>query len=449
MLIDAVKVIECVLNVSGSNDKMRVLKANEEVEGLKEILKFIYNPYLKTGISDRSLSNALPYVTGDGIAHDSYKMVMQYLAQNNTGSDVDITLAANFVKGIRRLYEGDMYAVLVARAIVTQNLQIGIGVTSLNKIWGADFIPKTGCMLGTLYGSIPAHKLEWPYIVTEKLDGIRRVIIKEDGIARAYSRSGHEDTGLVEIMADVKHLPNNMVYDGELIATGLFRDSIAKRQATMSIAQSKGLKYGLTFNVFDMIPIDEFNAGTSKEGALNRKIRLGATLMDESIQHLHEDWAQLIQAFGIHVNIQHIKFVPILGLATGMHDVEPIVEVIWGRRDEGVMLNSATGLYEIKRSKHLLKLKHTEECQLEVIDMIEGTNKYEDMLGALVVNYKGYAVGVGSGFSDSARQQLWDHPEHVIGRWIEIESFGESMNASGGISLNCPVFLRFVDEVHE
>jgi ATP-dependent DNA ligase len=113
------------------------------------------------------------------------------------------------------------------------------------------------------------------------------------------------------------------------------------------------------------------------------------------------------------------------------------------------MLNSVNGLYEIKRSKHLLKMKHTEEFVLEVVDIEEGSNKYENTMGALVVLYKGNRVGVGTGFSDSLRDTIWKSPANVIGRFIEIESFGESTNAAGQVSLNCPVFQRFADEVHE
>jgi DNA ligase-1 len=432
---------------------MRVLQASANVPLFKEILQFIYNPYLRTGISDKKLDSR--YNGSEGLFRylDETSLdcagIMRYLAANNTGSDKDVWVALKFIERVKDEMRHDTYAVKIARAIVTQDLQIGVTATTLNKVFGADFIPRTGCMLGTLYGKIPAHKLKWPYIVTEKLDGIRRVIIKEDGVSRAYSRSGHEDVGLVEIMEDMKWLPDNAAYDGELIAIGLFRDSIAKRQATSSLSSQSGLKRGLIFNVFDMLPLEEFRAGASKATAINRKIRLGATLMDESIKHIDDDWYRRIQAFGIHRKLQFIKPVPILGLAHRMSDVEPIVEEIWNRRDEGVMLNSTTGLYEIKRSKELLKLKHTEEFVLEVIGVQEGDNKYEDMMGALIVNYKGNAVGVGTGFSDDLRGTLWRHQADVIGRKVEIESFGESTNAAGQVSLNCPVFLRFVDEVHE
>lgn len=450
-MIKVAKVIDLISRTSGYNDKQYLLKKNEQVPGLKEILKFIYDPYTRTGISKAKLAKALkiaeargPYVMGNE-PFISYTEMIQYLKTHTTGNDSDLAMAARFINCSKAMWPETEE---LAKAIVTQELKIGVTATTLNTVYGKDFIPKIGCMLGTLYGDVGPEKTKWPCIVTEKLDGIRRILVKENGVCRCYSRSGHEDTGLVEIMADAKYLPNNTVYDGELLAAGTFKDCIAQRQATNSIANSKGAKTGLTFNVFDMIPLDEFRAGISKDSALVRKITLGATLMDESIQHLEpERWPMLIQAFGIHRELKAIRPVPILGLVKCMADVEPIVGGIWARGGEGVMLNSSTGKYEIKRSKELLKVKHTEEHVLEVTDILEGTGKFENMMGALVVTYKGNKLGVGSGFNDAQRLEIWNNPDKYIGRKIEIDTFGESTNALGEVSLNCPIFKRFVGEV--
>lgn len=449
-MIEVAKVINLIGNTSSSNDKLYLLKKNENVPGLKTILKFIYDPYTRTGISKAKLAKALkiaeargPYVIGNE-PFISYTEMIDYLKTHTTGNDCDITMAARFINCTKVMYPE---AEELAKAIVTQDLKIGVTATSLNKVYGADFIPKIGCMLGTLYGDVGPEKTKWPCIVTEKLDGIRRILVKENGVCRCYSRSGHEDTGLIEIVEDAKYLPNNTVYDGELLAAGTFKDCIAQRQATNSIANSKGDKTGLTFNVFDMVPLDEFRAGISNDRALVRKITLGATLMDESIQYLEPDkWPMLIQAFGIHTELKAIRPVPILGLVKCMADVEPIVNEIWARGGEGVMLNSTVGKYEIKRSKELLKVKHTEEHVLEVVDILEGTGKFEGMMGALVVDYNGNKLGVGSGFNDAQRKDIWDNPEKYIGRSIEIDTFGESTNALGEKSLNCPIFKRFVGE---
>jgi len=447
---DVAQIVKLIGQTSSYNDRLAILKKYGKTPGLKEILKFIYNPYCKTGISDAKLTKAGGLMNADLIRDIEWGEAIHYFSMHQTGSDSDLVFARAFITYTNKAYGAD--AMRLACAMVTQNLKIGITATSLNNVYGKDFIPKTGCMLGTLFDDVPAHKIHWPCIVTEKLDGIRRILVKENGACRFYSRSGHEDTGLVEIMEEAKLLPDNHVYDGELLAAGNFKDCIAQRQATNSIANSKGAKTGLTFNVFDMLPVAEFYAGCSKMSALNRKILLGATMMDESIKLIDENWNYRIIAFGLHKDLQFIKPVPILGLVKNLDMVTPIVEQIWARGGEGVMLNTADGLYEIKRSKCLLKVKHTEEHILPVVDIIEGTGKYEDAMGALVVEYtnkrgeKSY-LGVGSGFTDDQRRELWLNPAKWIGKSIEIECFGESTNAAGMTSLNCPIFKRFVGEV--
>ena len=442
---DIVAAIQSISHATG-NDKLVLLKRYENVPGLKKVLYFIYNPYCRTGISSAKLLKALQGAGRvDPENAPSWREAINYFETHQTGSDADLAYARAFINACRVSYGQD--AARLACAIVTQDLKIGVTATSLNKVYGKDFIPKTGCMLGTLYGDVNPATVKWPCIVTEKLDGVRRVLVKENGVCRIYSRSGHEDTGLVEIMEDAKYLPNNYVYDGELLAAGTFKDNIAQRQATNSIANSKGNRTGLTFNVFDMISVDEFYAGVSHDDAMHRKILLAATFADENLQMLDDLWFSRIQAFSIHRPLKAIRPVPILGLASNIDAVTPIAEEIWRRGGEGVMLNVASGKYEIKRSKQLLKIKHTEEVVLPVVNILEGSGKYEDSMGALVVQYKGSFVGVGSGFTDDQRQAIWDEPDKYIGRKVEIETFGESTNAQGYVSLNCPIFKRFVGEV--
>lgn len=453
-MIEAAKVISLIQRTPGYNDKQYLLKKNENIHGLKDILRFIYDPYNKTGISTAKLNKALmfaeargPYVMGEE-PFISYTDVIKYLKRYNTGTDSDLVMAARFINCTKAMYSEQPFAAELAKAIVTQDLQIGVTSKTLNTVYGEHFIPITGCMLGTLLDKVPQSKVKWPCIVTEKLDGIRRILIKENGVCRFYSRSGHEDTGMGEILAEAAYLPDNRVYDGELLAIGQFEDNIAQRQATSSLSAIKGEKHGLAFNIFDMLPVEEFYNGASEDNALVRKILLGATFMDESIQYLtgEADWPRYIASYGIHQDLKFIKSVPILGLVKNMADIEPLVEPIWGRKGEGVMLNAVEGLYEIKRSKNLLKVKHTEEITLQVVDVMEGSGKFEDMLGAFIVNYKGYHVGVSGRIPTTLRQEVWANPSKYIGRMIEIDTFGESVNQQGFVSINCPIFKRFVGD---
>lgn len=444
------KVLQLIQHTASYNDKQYLLKKNEQLPGLKKVLFFIYNPYLRTGISKTKLAKALDMAEYNSAGatvqlEASYESIIEYLSKHNTGSAYDLGVAARFIRAVRDTMPD---AEWLAHAIITQDLKLGVNVTTLNTVYGKNFIPKLGCMLGKLLSDIREEKRTWPYIVTEKLDGVRRLLVKENGVVKLYSRSGHEDVGLPDIMSEAQaFLPDNTVYDGELLAMGSFKDSIAQRQATNSIANSGGIRNNLTFNVFDMVPLDEFKNGCSKFPAQERKILLGATFMDDSIACLApEKYSQFIAAFGLYRTLNYIKPVPILGIARNMSDVEALVAPIWKRGGEGVMLNSPQGKYEVKRTTHLLKVKRIEEYVLTVIDVEEGTGRLEDNLGALIVDYKGNRLGVGSGFTDTERAIIWKNSAAYIGKQVEIETFGESVNAAGIKSLNCPIFKRFVGQ---
>jgi len=415
----------------GRNDKLALLRQYESLPGFKETLRFVYDPYIRTGIADKKLIKGMHDMKNEQL---TVYNVIEYFEANQTGTDDDVHFAWLFINAQETEQAKDL-----AFAMITKNLKIGITDTSLNKVYGADFIPRIGCILGVPY-SENKHKIKGPFIATEKLDGIRRILVKEKGRCRLYSRSGIEDEGLVEIIEEAKYLPDNTVYDGELLAIGTYENSIALRQATNSIANRKGIRKGVSFNIFDIVPLDEFKKGKSEHNALNRKLLLGAMFGDDGIQHLHDDWAKMMVAFDLGYKFKTIKAVPILGVVSTDEEIAELVTPIWKRGGEGIMLNTFEGCYELKRSNSLLKVKYVESMDLKVVNIQEGTGKYEGMLGALVVDYKGYRVGVGSGFSDEERRRFWDNPEEIIGKTIEVDTFGESKDQLGNVSLNCPIF---------
>ena len=415
----------------GRNGKLALLGQYESLPGFKETMRFVYDPYIRTGIADKKLIKGMHDAKNKQLTvYDT----IEYFETNQTGTDDDVYFAWLFINAQETDQAKDL-----AFAIITKNLKIGVTDTSLNKVYGADFIPRIGCMLGVPYPE-NKHKVKGPLIATEKLDGIRRILVKEKGKCRLYSRSGIEDEGLVEIIEEARYLPDNTVYDGELLAIGTYENSIALRQATNSIANRKGIRTGVLFNIFDIIPIDEFKRGASKYTALNRKVLLGSMFGDEGVQYLRDDWAKLLVAFDLGHKFRTIKAVPILGVVSTDEEITELVAPIWERGGEGIMLNTFEGCYELKRSNSLLKVKYVESMDLKVVDMLEGTNKYKGMMGALVVDYKGYRVGVGSGFSDEERQRFWDNPEEIIGKTIEVDTFGESKDQLGNVSLNCPIY---------
>lgn len=444
--------------------KEALLKKYADVEGFKDVMKFIYDKDNATGIGKKKLDNLYP-AYGEPMTPEQ---MMEYLTINNTGSDIDVAHCINFI-----CQYDDGVTQWLAEALVTKDLQIGVTATTLNKVYGKGFIPKIGIMKGVPLKDVELNGL---YIATEKIDGNRRLIFTKSTGVEIYTRSGKRDFGLVDIMEAAKALPTGYVYDSECVAAGAFKDNIELRQASASILNSGGNRKGVVAKIFDMIPISEYNVGSSKFMALVRKALLASIFDDiasiETLEFcLHEkqlyDYANTVNAVkGIWSpyareylsrtlrELPVLEALPILGLISTEEQALELAQPIWDRKGEGIMLNLMTAPYEVKeaRCKHLVKVKGGEEGVFEVIDAAEGDKSFTGMLGALVINITGldgktYRCKVGSGFNLPQRQTIWEHFGSYIGRKIEVEHFGISRNQQGGYALNCPIFKRFVGDV--
>ena len=116
---------------------------------------------------------------------------------------------------------------------------------------------------------------------------------------------------------------------------------------------------------------------------------------------------------------------------------------------EGVMINLADQPYEFRRTTALLKVKTFNDADLKIIDMIEGEGRNAGTLGALVVDYKGFPVGVGSGFNDEQRLWFWIHRKQTVGRIVKVSYFEETQDKEGNLSLRFPTFVCLCDEGKE
>lgn len=451
------KIANCLNQIANTNstlEKEFLLKKYENIDGFKQVLEFIYNPYFTTGLKSRKLDKA-SRITQDVTAEE----IMEYLKRNSTGTDYDAMVANAFIWS-PEMEDEDIW-LWAATGLVTKDLQIGVSITTLNKVYGKGFIPKIGIMRGMLCPT----DIRGNYIATEKIDGNRRLIITKPTGIEIYTRSGKRDYGLFEIEEQAKSLPVGYVFDTECIAVGDFRDNIELRQASASLLNSRGKRTGVKALCFDIIPLAEYNEGQSKYGALVRKAILATIFSDFSSVVMLCDWlkenspitAEVLEKLVLSyksIKLPNIISLPILGIVHNYSEALELAQPIWETGGEGIMLVEWRSPYEVNPNprKTLLKVKATKEFTLLCTDIYEGDNKYQGMLGAIEVEYQRpgdpyyYSVKVGSGFPDYLRQEYWEHPEKIIGHYVEIDSFGESRNAQGIYSLNCPIFKRVIDE---
>lgn len=417
------EIIDQIKSTSSRNEKEGILKQNKDNELLKDIFKFVFNPYIVTGISKKKINKKVNSSNPSVPFISNIQEMMDYLKENNTGKDLDILAIQNFIKLAPKELQ-ELYT-----QIATKSLKIGITAKTLNKIYGKGFIPEFNVMLANKYFD-RVDKVKGEFIVTTKLDGERSVIIKDGGKIKIFTRQGQPIEDLIEIEEEAKLLPDNMVYDGELLLRnnkGLKSKDLYR--ATMKETRKDGIKKNLIFNCFDILPLEDFQNGICKKPCKDRKLKL------------HEIMENL--------KLEHIIEVPILYIGKDKNIILKLLEKARNNDEEGVMINISNAPYECKRSNNLLKVKVMQSADLKIIGFEKGDGKFSNTLGKIIVDYKGYKVGCGSGFTDEDREYIWNNQDKLLGRIAEIQYFEETKNQNGGISIRFPVFKSIREEGKE
>ena len=311
------------------------------------------------------------------------------------------------------------------RRILIKDLRCGTGAKLFNKVQ-KDTIPLFGCMLAH-DGAKHPKKIVGECFIEYKYDGVRVIAIVQNGDATLYSRNG-------KLLENFPHINEalsrsefeGLVFDGEVMSEDF--QTLMRQVHRKEGAQTEDSYLA----VFDMLTLEEFNAGGTEHGAMFRRQRIldissnfnyRIQLVDATVVDLDTDEGQV-----------QFKDMNKLALAEGY---------------EGLMIKPINDPYKCKRSHAWLKIKPFIEVTLEVVGVEEGTGKNEGMLGALVVagndDGKDFHLNVGSGLTDDMRKDVWAVKDAVIGQLVEIraDAATQSQDADDVWSLRFPRFKTF------
>ena len=311
------------------------------------------------------------------------------------------------------------------RRILIKDLRCGVSVKTVNGV-KKDTVPVFGCMLAH-DGAKHPKKIKGECFVEYKYDGVRVIAIVQNGSATLYSRNG-------KILSNFPHIEEalsisefeGLVFDGEVMSEDF--QSLMKQVHRKEGAQTEDSYLA----VFDMLTLDEFNAGGTELNAFHRRERL------ISYQPFFNARLQLVQAVNIDLDTE-----------VGQKQFADMNKQALDSGYEGLMIKPIAEGYKCKRSHAWLKIKPFIEVTLSVVALEEGTGKNEGLLGALVVegedDGKFFRLNVGSGLTDENREQIWANQDAVIGQLVEIraDAATQSQDAEDTWSLRFPRFKTF------
>jgi len=201
------------------------------------------------------------------------------------------------------------------------------------------------------------------WLMSEKLDGVRAIWTGE----KLVSRNGNE---FFAPKWFTDSLPAGVVLDGELfIGRGMFQSTVGvvRRKKPVDSDWQK-----IQFCVFDA---PECVGGFEQRLAYCNRVLTGckvACVVEHRVcrnaVHLDEVFAELCDSGA-----------------------------------EGVMLRQPGSAYEGKRSNRLLKYKPFQTDEAEVIGYESGTGRLTNMVGSLILKWKGIVFCAGSGLTDELR----------------------------------------------
>jgi len=311
------------------------------------------------------------------------------------------------------------------RRILIKDLRCGVSLKTVNNV-RKNTIPVFTCMLAHSGDNNP-KKITGDCIVEYKYDGVRAIIIVQNGNAVIYSRNGKLLTNFPHIeKAFSKKIFNDLVFDGEVMSKDF--QSLMKQVHRKEGAQTEDAYFAL----FDFLPLTEFREGKGTLPLIKRK--------------------ELLKGFGNSEYFDDCIVVTkynVLNIKDDGDKFKRINNTAIEEGYEGIMVKPINGLYECKRSYGWLKMKPYIEVTLKVIGIEEGTGKNEGSTGALVCEGtdegKHIKVNVGTGLSDANRDDIWNSVDTVIGQLVEIraDAITISQDSDELYSLRFPRFKCF------
>ena len=325
----------------------------------------------------------------------------------------------------------------LARRVLIKDLRCGVSEKTINKICGNSqwAIPVFTCQLAQDSGDHPA-KMKGRKRLEVKLDGVRVLAVFNGNSCTLYSRNGkvfENFPQIQEFLEDNRHLfahgartGGRYVLDGEIVGESF--QKLMRQAHRKSDAETTGMVY----HVFDMIPLEDF-----ERGYWNAQQHKRLALLDKACERLTKDDPVQIMP-GMEVD---------LDTAEGHDILRRFARASVEQGYEGIMIKDLDAPYECKRSSFWMKWKPTITVDLNIVGVEEGTGRNLGRLGALICegvdNGRSIRVNVGSGLSDSDRDEYWRGRDHLLDRVVEVEADAVTQNQDGSYSLRFPRFVRF------
>lgn len=406
--------------------KEAILTANKDNKDLQRAIKLALDPLISFYI------RKIPSYTAKGKNTLSWAMdqIENELATRNATGHAGIDLLTNVLESLNEANAS------VIEKIIKKDLRCGVSEATANKIW-PKLVSTYPVMLASGFEQKLVDKIKFPAYCQLKLDGMRFNAIVRNGTVEYRSRNGRELSIPSKLFSDAllklaSYYGSDYVFDGELLVVNSTGKPLDRKtgngilskavKGTMSDKEAAMVRVTL----WDAIPFTAFQIGKYNTPYKDRFMEL--------MQNI--DFLKGVSAIGHLVDIVWTKEV------NNQYDAQRIFEKFLAKGQEGTILKSKTNIWEDKRSKEQIKFKGELDCDLKVVDWVEGTGKNVGRLGALVCESEDgkIQVNVGSGFTDDERDSIG---KDIIGKIVSVKYNARIKDRGNNVErLFLPIFIE-------
>ena len=426
-------ILDQITSVSGTNDKLDILRENKDNDFLKEVFYYAFNPHIRYYLQEKSIPEI-----GDsrGVVIFDEKSIKSFLEpfynREVTGNAAKELLSKNF-----GYVDADGAEVL--KRIILKDLKCGVSGKGANKVWKG-LIPAPIYMRCS--GPNKESNIKYPAIVQTKADGAFCNVIIRNGEVELLTRNMTPFT-LPCLADDFKKLGvDNMVFTGELtvldgegnvlvrkVGNGMV-NKLIKRESTKNTHEEKLEKANpkqrirlienferhieeleliedhTIIDIWDAIPLDLWEAGLDSSKYTDRMKRLVSHLKDSGSKKI-----KIIETKQVNDKLEAQAFYDRM-IAEGK---------------EGAVLKNANMPWKNGTSTQQIKMKQVLDCDLEIVGWYKGKqeSEFKHGIGGFHLRSKcgQLEVNVGSGLTREQRGLEPINPDNVREGLKAIEGF--------------------------
>lgn len=443
--MNILSILENIGSDTKRSHKLAVLTQHKDNQLFMRVLKLALDPYVNFYIR-KIPEYTFRFLEDENDSHKSLEWALDELAKLYT-RELTGHAAIDHLSYVLSELESDDATVI--ERVIGKDLRCGIADGIVNAVVD-NYIPTYPCLLARPYDAKNIKNIVYPAFSQLKADGLRvNFHVNKSKVSicgrsgRAIDLLGVMDSDIAELAAQY-NVP--VVFDGELVVVdengkilprkvgnGIINKAI---KGTISEEEAKMVRAQL----WDVIPLSEFQAGVSKQVYLDR--------FNSLLQSINAASPKQEDATATALAGHKKKYWAIpCKIVNNLPEAQSHFEELLSSGEEGTILKNYNSLWEDTRSKHLVKFKAEKDADLEVIGWNPGTGKFEGMVGSLICATSDRLVEASvSGFPDDLRAEITRDIDSWVGSIVSVlyneRISSKDKNRAGIDSLFLPRFME-------